>query len=220
MIRPASLLGGAGVGASLMYLLDPDRGRRRRAITRDKAKSVVRHGGDALSRAARDLENRARGTVSVVRTKWSGDSVGDDVLIARVRTQLGRVVSHPGAIEVGSEQGCITVSGTILKREVDALIEAISKVPGVREIRNELEAHSSADRIPELQGSLSRRQRADDWSPAVRMIAGVAGGAMAVYGFSRRDPLSIGAALIGTGLVTRAATNADIAGVLGIQRRG
>jgi tRNA A37 threonylcarbamoyltransferase TsaD len=90
MFRPASLLGGAGVGASLMYLLDPDRGRRRRSITRDRAKRMARRSGEMLSKAARDLSNRARGRATVVRTSWSGEHVGDDVLVARVRAAVER----------------------------------------------------------------------------------------------------------------------------------
>ncbi|HET8548187.1 MAG TPA: SRPBCC family protein [Bryobacteraceae bacterium] len=215
MIRPVSLLGGAGVGAGLMYLLDPDRGRRRRAITRDKAKSVVRQSSDALSKAARDLGNRALGTASVVRTNWSGEQVDDDVLAARVRTQLGRAVSHPGAIEVSAEQGSVTLGGSVLRHELDPLLSAISSVPGVHEIRNELAVHKGARDIPELQGG-SSRERSENWNPAARLVAGLAGGAMAVYGFSRRDPLSFAAALVGTALVTRAATNTDIGRVLGI----
>ncbi len=36
MNRQLSLLGGIGLGAALMYMVDPDRGKRRRALVRDK----------------------------------------------------------------------------------------------------------------------------------------------------------------------------------------
>jgi hypothetical protein len=36
-----TFIGGMGVGASLMYMLDPDRGSRRRALVRDKIISAA-----------------------------------------------------------------------------------------------------------------------------------------------------------------------------------
>ena len=42
MTKESALIGGAGLGAGLMYLLDPDRGKRRRALVRDQAARSVR----------------------------------------------------------------------------------------------------------------------------------------------------------------------------------
>jgi hypothetical protein len=56
-------LGGVGIGALLMYMLDPDRGRRRRALVRDKVVSLSSRTGRAISGTARDLSNRAQGLV-------------------------------------------------------------------------------------------------------------------------------------------------------------
>jgi gas vesicle protein len=49
------------LGALAMFILDPDQGRRRRALARDK---MVRYGndvGDFVSSTAKDLSNRAYG---------------------------------------------------------------------------------------------------------------------------------------------------------------
>lgn len=54
-------IGGIGLGAGLMYILDPDRGRRRRAIARDKVTSAVNRTGEAIRSKSRDLQNRTRG---------------------------------------------------------------------------------------------------------------------------------------------------------------
>ncbi len=47
--KTIALLSGIGVGAALMYVLDPDRGRRRRALARDKAVSIAGKTGDLVA---------------------------------------------------------------------------------------------------------------------------------------------------------------------------
>jgi len=54
-------LAGFGIGALAMFLLDPDSGRRRRTLAREKAVGAVNDVSDAASGKARDLQNRARG---------------------------------------------------------------------------------------------------------------------------------------------------------------
>jgi len=70
--RAAALLSGIGIGAGLMYLLDPERGRARRAIARDKALSLASKTGDAVARRSRDIGNRAKGVAAEVRSAFAG----------------------------------------------------------------------------------------------------------------------------------------------------
>ena len=93
-------LGAAAAGAISMYLLDPDHGRRRRALMRDRLASGVSRLDDARTVASRDLRNRARGVAHEVRSRFSREEVPDEILCERVRSSLGWAVSHPGAIEV------------------------------------------------------------------------------------------------------------------------
>ena len=65
--RTAALLGGIGVGAALMYMLDPGRGARRRAVAKDKALKFARIAGERLGKQSRDLKNRARGLAAEIR---------------------------------------------------------------------------------------------------------------------------------------------------------
>lgn len=64
-----ALLTGTAVGAGLMYLLDPDRGRRhrRRDLVRDQAVSLGHEAQDAVSGKAQDLSNRAQGLAAETR---------------------------------------------------------------------------------------------------------------------------------------------------------
>src|SRR5688500_1210728 len=107
-----TMLSGAGLGAALMYAFDPDRGKRRRALVKDKLVSASDKAVDAASATARDLRNRAQGLYASVAS--STEDTSDEVLVARVRSKMGRVVSHPSAIEVTSDQGRIALSGPIL----------------------------------------------------------------------------------------------------------
>jgi osmotically-inducible protein OsmY len=141
-----------------MYMLDPDRGRRRRALVRDKLVSAANKTPDAIGAAARDLSNRARGLAAQVGSAFAGDDdVSDEVLAARVRSKLGRVVSHPSAIEVVADQGRVRLGGPVLAGEVDDLLACVSAVPGVSDVENQLEVHAQAGNVPGLQGE-GRRQ--------------------------------------------------------------
>src|SRR5882672_9725485 len=92
------VLGTAGLGAGLMFLLDPDLGPRRRAILRDKFISFTRLAAWAADKTSRDAKNRIYGTVVGTKSLFSDAAVDDDVLVERVRSQMGRSVSHPHAI--------------------------------------------------------------------------------------------------------------------------
>ncbi len=61
MDRAIAFLAGAGLGAGLMYVLDPQMGRRRRAVARDRAVHLAHEARDAAGTVARDMSNRARG---------------------------------------------------------------------------------------------------------------------------------------------------------------
>jgi len=64
MDRAFAVLAGAGLGAGLMYLFDPQLGRRRRAIARDKAVRLAHEAQDAAEVVTRDMRNRAQGLAS------------------------------------------------------------------------------------------------------------------------------------------------------------
>src|SRR5689334_14163914 len=95
-----TLVSGLGLGAGLMYLLDPQGGGRRRAQVRDKAASAWSSGSDVVRKTSRDLGNRSKGLASSVQSKLRKEDADDVVLRERVRSKLGRWISHPSALEV------------------------------------------------------------------------------------------------------------------------
>ena len=148
-----ALIMATGAGAALMYLLDPDRGARRRAMLRDRVGSTLRDAEGRLGESRRDLANRARGLLAETRARLTPEDVDDQVIVGRVRAELGHHISHPGALEVSSERCVVTLAGSVLADEVDTAVEVTRKVRGVREVISQLEVLESADRAPGLQGS-------------------------------------------------------------------
>jgi hypothetical protein len=211
---------GLGLGSGLMFLLDPDRGRRRRALLRDKCAWSARKTGEAFEVTARDIRNRAQGIASSIQSTFTSEPVDDTVLTDRVRAKLGRIVSHPGAVQVTTQNGAVTLSGPILAEEVPYLLACVNRVSGVKEVVNNLESHERAENHPSLQGGRQREGgrfefMQEHWSPAARFIAGAVGASLAAYAGKRRDALGAGLGAAGLLLLTRGVTNTGFSHLLG-----
>jgi hypothetical protein len=155
-IRPS--LVGVSLGAALMFLLDPSGGRRRRALLRDKLVRTAHTARHAWDARRSDVTDRWQGVQALIRAKRNAS---DRVIAERVRAEVGQVVSHPRAVSVSARRGSVTLGGHVLATEAGALLAAIENVRGVREVRNELTRHVSADGMP-LQTSLPAQH--DQWS--------------------------------------------------------
>lgn len=108
----------AATGAALMYLLDPDGGARRRAR--------LRHG-------SRDLPE--------IPATPRAAAADDAQLRQQVHTSLGRLVSHPRALDVRVSGGVVRLSGAVLAKERDGLLHQVSAMPGVQRVVNTMTAH-------------------------------------------------------------------------------
>jgi hypothetical protein len=208
-----------------MYLLDPDRGKRRRALLRDKFVLAQRKTGECMEVTARDVSNRARGIATSIQSRFTSDDADDAVLVDRVRSKLGRLVSHPGAIEVQAKDANVTLSGPILEDEVAGLLSCVKSTHGVNGVNNNLEIHKEAGNHPSLQGGRGRQGYQfeflqEHWSPAARLVAGAAGASLAVYGGTRRDALGAGLGAAGLLLLTRGITNTELKRLTGLDDDG
>ncbi|WP_158590437.1 SRPBCC family protein [Noviherbaspirillum cavernae] len=218
-------LGGAALGAVAMYLSDPDRGKRRRALAKNKMQSLMSQTGSAIDVASRDLGNRMQGLRAqanrMMRTRH--EEIDDDILVARVRSKIGRAISHPHAIKVHAEQGSVILSGPILPNEKKSLVAAARSVPGAIAVEDHTEVHETPD-VPSLQGQGRLRQARpillhDNWPPALRACATLGGGIMGLYGLARRSPTSVMLAALGLGLVARGVSNTPLTRMAGRQMR-
>lgn len=205
-----AMISGIGLGAGIMYALDPDRGRRRRAMAQQKLFRLLRQAGDAVDKGIRDLEHRGEGMLAETLSVFHRDSVSDDVLAQRVRAKLGRVACHPGSIEVMAQSGNVILNGPVLRGERDEIVNAVRHVRGVHRIETRLEEHDASEHVPGLQGRSIRpgdkpELLQENWAPGTRLLMGALGITLLARSIRRPGLLSTVAGIAGIGLITRAA---------------
>lgn len=84
MKYPVTLFGALGIGAGLMYFLDPDRGKRRRALARERALHFTKVVNRELSKKTVDLRNRAQGV-------WfEAEKLFEDETVTERADQMGK----------------------------------------------------------------------------------------------------------------------------------
>src|SRR5688572_14539930 len=199
-----TLVTGFGIGALAAYLLDPERGARRRGVIRDKLVSAGSAADDAVDATGRDVANRARGVVADMRAWLRANDTADDTVIAeRVRAKLGGLVSHPGAIDVSVSSGRLTLRGHLFTHEAPRLVRRVASVRGVRAVDDRLERRDAAggERMEFMQ---------THWSPAARLLGGTVGAGLALYGRTRAGMLGTVIGGAGAALLTRALFNVEL----------
>ena len=142
---------GVGVGLIAGYFWDPARGRHRRALGRDKMTRLVRTSRERFQKNAIDKANRTLGVVSEAASLVDTETADDRVVAERVRSEIGRTVSHPGSITVSVENGQVRLTGPVLTNEFDALMRTVMKVKGVKNVESHLDVQDQPGNLPGLQ---------------------------------------------------------------------
>lgn len=208
MLRELTLL---GLGAGLMYYFDPERGRARRARVRDQLDHTVREVDHVIEVTTRDLSHRVQGLVHDLQGGLTTPGpVPDRVLVERIRSRMGRVVSHPRAIHITADNGHVALYGQILTAEAEPLFDVARSTPGVQSVDNHLEMHDEPGKIAALQGGRTRTGPRGDffqetWSPSTRFLVGSAAAGMVWKLAGRRSPIRPLMLIAGAGLAARAA---------------
>jgi hypothetical protein len=140
-----ALLGGLGFGAGLALLLDPASGRRRRALLRDQIARASNSVCGWVDVTRTDLGNRTQGTIASLRSRFNGEPVSDEVLIERVRANLGHVVDRVDRVEVSVQDGHVELRGAVAPHEAPRILARIWSVPGVLDVINRLELRAATD---------------------------------------------------------------------------
>lgn len=138
----AGLMGlGVAVGAGVMFLFDPHRGKARRTRVRDQAASWLRREEKSLSKAWANFTNHVTGLETEMKHLFACDEADDQKLTGRVRTKLGRTVTHPRDLQVLASHGHVTLRGKVNARELPELEAAVRGVRGVRSVENQVAVH-------------------------------------------------------------------------------
>lgn len=216
-------LAAAIAAAGAAYFLDPRSGRRRRALLRDQASRIAHQAQDFLSKADRDARQRIHGAYEKSLSRFRPGMIDDGILEERIRAELGRLSSHPGAIEVSCSKGIARLQGYILEKEFATVLHGVRRVRGVQHVVNEMRVRSEAGNVPSLQGTSDTRPAPRfeylqaNWSPAPRLLAGTAGFAMIVAGLARRSAPGYALAASGSALLGRSICNMPLSHLFGVR---
>jgi hypothetical protein len=124
---------GAGAGAATVYLLDPERGRTRRARLRDQAQARLRDLSGAVERGSRQVGTQAFAIRQQVTHRGGNGALNDSGLSDKVESTLFADPTIPqGKINVNVEEGVVVLRGEVDDdRQRDDLIRQAEAIPGV-----------------------------------------------------------------------------------------
>jgi hypothetical protein len=215
-------LSSLGMGAATAFLVDPASGNRPRRIG-DAVVHLTHRARDTALSVGRDLRNRTRGVMASARRRMRREHAEDGVIEDRVRTAMGRILSHPHAITVKAQGGRVILDGPIIAAEEHRLVNAVRAVAGVKHVETRFDRHIQPAGVPALQGEppALRTPPGPDilqphWAPATRAIVASSGAALVGVGAIRRDRNGLALAATGAALVARAATNQPFRRLVGI----
>jgi hypothetical protein len=93
---------------------------------------------------------------AVARRHAGGMFVSESRLGDQVQARIGKLVSHPDAVQVHVEGGLVRVSGHVLASEMDRLLTQLTGLPGVHRVHNALSPVSDPARFEELRQASQR----------------------------------------------------------------
>jgi osmotically-inducible protein OsmY len=130
------LLAGACVAAA--YLLDPSRGKSRRARIQQRVGGLLGRGSDRASSKTQFLTGRARGLKERITGSGKAEVPNDQTLAAKVQSEvLGGSTYPKEKVNVTVEGGIVTLRGEVDSAEQAASLEQeIRKVSGVIDVRS------------------------------------------------------------------------------------
>jgi osmotically-inducible protein OsmY len=129
----------AVLGAVLALFLDPDRGRSRRAVTRDRVAGLLRRGARLGERAASASATGVYGKAKrAAHARGEERALDDATLTQKVMSELFRDRRIPkGRISVNAENGVVLLRGEIDEPGlIVEIVERTRRIGGVADVEN------------------------------------------------------------------------------------
>jgi len=140
LLKGAPGIAGAAIGALTTWFFDPQNGKRRRHVLRDRTLAKLRRGAASVDRHARYAAGHAQGAAHAMRpgASHAGDELNDAALARKVESEIFRGEDAPkGSVDVNAENGVIYLRGEVKHPEdVEALAQAARRVGGVKDVKN------------------------------------------------------------------------------------
>ena len=147
-------LGGA-LAAAASFFFDPQNGRRRRALARDRLAGFFRRTVRRAEHSGRGVASEAYGVAKGLqhRREEPKEQPNDATLARKVESEIFRDPDVPkGQISVNAEKGVVFLRGEVDRPElIEALVEQTRKVQGVQGVENLL--HVPGAEAPHRPGS-------------------------------------------------------------------
>jgi hypothetical protein len=140
-LKGVQFLFGMTFGSTLTFFLDGRRGKARRTMIQDKVKHYVLRAQTLIYRRQRGAFYKTMGMFAELRGRLKSEPhVLDEVLVARIRSRIGRNTSYPHAIEVLAHDGQVTLKGRALPYEIPDILDSVKSTRGVRSMDNQIQA--------------------------------------------------------------------------------
>ena len=155
-----SFAAGAAAGAAAAHFLDPQSGRRRRAVARDQALSKAKQGAAAAQTQAKHAAGKVQGAAAGATPSGSRLQDADDVTLARkVETEIFRDPGAPkGDVSVDVQAGVAYLRGAVNDQSwIERLGEAARQVDGIKGVKNLLHATGTPAPAAEPRGAIGER---------------------------------------------------------------
>jgi hyperosmotically inducible periplasmic protein len=140
MSRFVRIVGIGAAAAAAMYLLDPDRGRTRRAKLSDQAAAMARKAEEKARAKAEYQKGVVQGLAHDLTEPFRPEpDFDDETLRQKVKSEaIGRWEGPKSDVEVDVESGVVTLKGNVDSENVDQLIRLVKGVPGVASVSDQL----------------------------------------------------------------------------------